>query len=350
LDWSFDLLNEQERLVLYRLTALHRTFPRKAAEIVCAGGGVKESDILELLGRLVDTSWIGMEYERGEAPYLMLQTTWEFIRSKLGEHLEHQQVKCGWVILLAQHTDLEQKRSDREMWSALLDGEHRVVRSSLEIAYDRRAIEEGSFLAGAAAALTSTTGRLGFIGGVAADPTSRIERFAAGFKAGARHVDSAAVVESHYLTRAPDRAGFWDRSRLRDIAYEMYQREIDVTMHAAGRAGLGLSEAALNGSEATGQHKWGIGVDLDLYYEVPERETNHVLTSVRFQIPTPIHRALKEAVAAERAELPRFDLASKGVVLSTSGGHLDGILDEINRLRQQIIEGSIEVPRFSAAS
>ncbi len=349
LDWSYDLLNEQERLVLYRLTALHRTFPRKAAEIVCAGEGVEESDILDLLGRLVDTSWIGMEHERGEAPYLMLQTTWEFIRSKLGEHLEHHQVKCGWVILLAQHTDLAQKRSDREMWSALLDGDHRVVRRSLEIAYDRRAIEEGSFLAGAAAALTSTTGRLGFIGGVAADPTSRIERFAAGFKAGVRHVDSDAVVESHYLTRAPDRAGFWDRAQLRDIAYEMYQREIDVTMHAAGRAGFGLSEAAFNGSEVTGQQKWGIGVDLDLYYEVPEHESKHVLTSVRFQIPTSIHRALKEAVAAEETDLPKFDLASNGVKLSTSGGHLDDIIDELLALRQQLIEASIEIPTVSTA-
>ena len=137
---------------------------------------------------------------------------------------------------------------------------------------------------------------------------------------------------------------------MRDVATELYQRGVDVAMHAAGLAGSGCSEAALNTSETTGQHKWCIGVDFDWYYDVPESESRHVLTSVRFQIPTSVYRALKEAVAAERTDLPRFDLASNGIVLSTSGGHLDDILEEIGALRQQIIQGSIEMPTVSTAS
>jgi predicted ATPase len=344
LDWSFDLLNEQERLVLHRLTVFLLAFPLRAAEVVCAGEGLEESDILDLLGRLVDTSWIVMENMPGEAPYRMLETVRRFVYSKADDAWGHKLEKCGWVVMLAQRTDLGLKRSDREMWSALLDGDYHTARRALDIAYDKREIVEGAFLAGAAAALRSTTGRLGFIGGVEGAEGPNIELFLYGFEAGAHHVDPGAIVETRYLTQAPDWSGFWDRARMRDVATELYQRGVEVVMHAAGLAGSGLSEAALKTSDTTGQHKWCIGVDVDWYYDVPESESEHVLTSMRFQIPTAVFRALKEAVATEQTDLPRFDLASNGVVLSTSGGHLDDIIDEIGALRQQIIEGSIEMP------
>jgi predicted ATPase/DNA-binding winged helix-turn-helix (wHTH) protein len=350
LDWSFELLDEQERLLLDRVRVFHLDFPRKAAEVICAGEGVEESEILDLLGRLVDTSWIAMESVEGEARYLMLPIVREFLYGKQKSDKEGKQEwlveRPGWVVWLAQRTDLGLKGSDREMWSVLLDGDHRTARRALDIAYDQIAIEEGAFLAGAAAALTSTTGRLGFIGGV---QDAQIERFLHGFETGAHHVDPGAIVEIRYLYQAPDYTGFWDRARMRDVATELYQRGVDVAMHAAGTAGDGMSAAALQTSETTGQHKWCIGVDFDWYYDVTESESKHVLTSVRLQIPTSVYRALKEAVAAEQTDLPRFDLASNGVVLSMSGGHLDDIIDELLALRQQIIEGSIEMPTVSKA-
>ena len=38
------------------------------------------------------------------------------------------------------------------------------------------------------------------------------------------------------------------------------------------------------------------------------------------------------------------DLSTEGVGLSTSGGYIDDIQDEIDDYRQQIIDGDIEVP------
>ncbi len=47
LDWSYNLLSEQERILLRRLSAFLGGFTLEAAEEVCAGEGVDEGDILE---------------------------------------------------------------------------------------------------------------------------------------------------------------------------------------------------------------------------------------------------------------------------------------------------------------
>ena len=60
------------------------------------------------------------------------------------------------------------------------------------------AVEQGSFLVGAAAALKSKTGQVGFVGGV---DTPLIEKFEAGYVAGAKEVDPDIQVDTTYLTQ-----------------------------------------------------------------------------------------------------------------------------------------------------
>ncbi len=64
----------------------------------------------------------------------------------------------------------------------------------------------------------------------------------------------------------------------------MYQRGADVVMHAAGQAGMGVFAAADEQSSALGRHLWGIGADSDQWYDVPEAQRAHVLTSVIKQV------------------------------------------------------------------
>ena len=75
------------------------------------------------------------------------------------------------------------------------------------------AANEGSYLAGAAAALESTTGTIGFIGGVDMDV---IWQFQAGFEAGAREVDPDVRILDTYLAEPPRlRRGLPQRRRWR---------------------------------------------------------------------------------------------------------------------------------------
>jgi basic membrane protein A len=85
--------------------------------------------------------------------------------------------------------------------------------------------QQGSYLVGAAAALKSKTGNIGFIGGV---NTDLIKKFEAGYSAGAKAVNPAIKVQVKYLTQPPDFSGFGDPAKGKTAAEGMYQQGADV--------------------------------------------------------------------------------------------------------------------------
>ncbi|MFT4597636.1 MAG: basic membrane protein A, partial [Paracrocinitomix sp.] len=121
--------------------------------------------------------------------------------------------------------------------------------------------EQGSFLVGAAAALKSESGKLGFIGGVCC--FGLIEKFEAGFRQGALAVNPDIEIVAQYITDAPDFDGFNQPDQAKVIATTMYEDGADIIYHAAGGAGNGMFAAAKEYSEDNGTKVWGIGVDSD---------------------------------------------------------------------------------------
>src|SRR5262245_47533301 len=100
---------------------------------------------------------------------------------------------------------------------------------------------EGSFLVGAAAALKSRGGRIGFLGGM---DIPGIHRFQAGYEAGARAVDPGIELRSTYLTPYHDYSGFSSPTYAFHVAMDIYQWGADVIYHAAGSSGRGVFQAA----------------------------------------------------------------------------------------------------------
>ena len=135
--------------------------------------------------------------------------------------------------------------------------------------------EEGSFLVGAAAALKSQTGTIGFIGGVEND---LIKKFDAGYTAGATAVNPDIEILVNYITQPPDFGGFNDPARGKEIAASQYEAGADVIYSAAGGSGLGAFEAAVDAG-APGE-VWAIGVDSDQYNLVSEELQPYILTSM----------------------------------------------------------------------
>jgi basic membrane protein A len=202
---------------------------------------------------------------------------------------------------------------------------------------------EGSYLVGVAAALTSETGKIGFIGGVEQD---LIKKFEAGFVAGATAANPDIEIESEYITPDGDFTGFTSPDRAREIANSMYQGGADVIYHAAGLSGDGMFAAAREYSEANDTKVWGIGVDSDQYLTAGPDLQEYVLTSMLKRVDTAVY----ESVAAfldgtlEAGELT-FDLASDGVGYSTSGDFLaEDVIAEMETAREGIASGDIEVP------
>ena len=203
---------------------------------------------------------------------------------------------------------------------------------------------EGSFLVGAAAALKSETGKIGFIGGVA-NVGGLIERFEAGFNAGAQAVNPDIEIIGSYITEAPDFDGFNAPDRAKEIALAMYEDGADIVYHAAGGSGAGLFQAALEQSEATGSKVWAIGVDSDQYHTADAGVRDYILTSMLKRVDVSIFEMIKSVVDGTMQPGPTtYDLSVDGVGYSTSGGFVDDIVGELDALKAQIVAGEITVP------
>ena len=93
-DWSHDLLFDDERRLFARLAVFTGGCGLEAVESVCADAALDRADILDLLGRLVDKSLVVAEFdESGEVRYSQLQTLWEYGRERLAESGEADAVR-----------------------------------------------------------------------------------------------------------------------------------------------------------------------------------------------------------------------------------------------------------------
>ncbi len=202
--------------------------------------------------------------------------------------------------------------------------------------------EQGSFLVGAAAALKSETGKLGFIGGVNME---LIQKFEAGFVAGATAVNPDIEIAVQYLTEPPDFDGFNDPAAGKVVGQSMFEGGADVVYHAAGGSGSGLFTAAKEYSEANDTKVWAIGVDSDQYLSAGEDVQEYILTSMLKRVDVAVSNTIEAHVDGSFAAGTQvFDLSVDGVGYSTSGGNVDDIADQLDEFKQKIIDGEITVP------
>ena len=82
-DWSYNLMSPEERVLFQRLAAFRGGFTLEAAEAVCTGGLVGEYDVLDLLGHLVDKSMVVRDEITGR--FHMLETLRQYALRRLTE-------------------------------------------------------------------------------------------------------------------------------------------------------------------------------------------------------------------------------------------------------------------------
>ena len=81
MDWSYELLSQQERALLGRLSAFAGGFSLDAVAKVCLGGD--ETQALELVGRLVESSLVVAGQRHGGTRYRLLETIREYAAERL---------------------------------------------------------------------------------------------------------------------------------------------------------------------------------------------------------------------------------------------------------------------------
>ncbi|MCX4685953.1 BMP family ABC transporter substrate-binding protein [Kitasatospora purpeofusca] len=197
--------------------------------------------------------------------------------------------------------------------------------------------QEGSYLAGVAAALKTKTKHVGFIGGV---QTELIKKFEAGYRAGVKSVDPNIPVEVTYLTTPPDFSGFAAPDKGKEAAQGQLDKKADVVYTAAGSSGNGAIEAA------AGAGALAIGVDSDQAAQPAlAKYKNSIMTSMVKNVDKAVFAYIESAKKNQIfTGVKNFDLKADGVSLATTGGKIDDIKSKLDEAATGIKNGAIVVP------
>ena len=199
---------------------------------------------------------------------------------------------------------------------------------------------ENSYLAGMAAALTTETDKVGFIGGIEGPI---IDRFQTGFTEGVAAVDDSIEVDIQYAN------SFSDTAAGQQIAAAMYSNGADVIFHASGAVGNGVFQEARNRMEdGSDIDLWVIGVDQDQEAEGEWADGNVTLASTIKKVGQAIKLSANEAKDGnfKGGENISYGFAEDGIDF-TRGFIEDEAWEQIEEAREQITNGELEVKEFT---
>jgi basic membrane protein A len=195
---------------------------------------------------------------------------------------------------------------------------------------------EGAYVIGAIAALTSKTGKIGFVGGM---DIPLIRRFEMGYEAGAKKVNSGIAVIANYVGVTSEA---WNNPpKGKELAVSQYEGGADVIFAAAGASGLGVFDAAED------KKKFAIGVDSNQDWTKP----GLILTSMLKRVDEAVYATIEEAKAGKfTGGVKWFGLANKGVDYSFDQYNAKILTEPVRKradeLKAEIIAGKIVVPDY----
>jgi len=153
IDWSHELLGEEERRLFARLAAFAGGWTLEAAEEVCNPGRELRIDTLDGLASLADNSLIHpLQAQDGESRFAMLQVMREFAGEKLDVGPDGNEVRrrhARHVLSLVEAAEPQLVRSDVRRWQLRLRVEQENLREALRWAIEHGEAEIGLRTAGA---------------------------------------------------------------------------------------------------------------------------------------------------------------------------------------------------------
>lgn len=202
---------------------------------------------------------------------------------------------------------------------------------------------ESGFLAGVAAALSSKTGKLGFIGGM---EIPAVQRFGWGYVAGMKYANAkygtnAEIADYIY------QGSFNDVAAGQTLAAGMYDKGIDIIFAAAGGVGLGVFNEAKQRAEQ-GQAVYVVGVDGDQYGQgIISSGKSVTLTSAMKRVDVAAYDYIDAKLKGTfpGGEIITLTLADGAVDLPAENPNLsEDTLSKVSEAKQAILDGTVVVP------
>jgi basic membrane protein A len=193
--------------------------------------------------------------------------------------------------------------------------------------------EEGSFLVGVIAGLTTKTNKVGFIGGMT---SPLIKKFEVGYVAGVKAVNPKATISIAYAE------SFADAVKGRSLAQSMYNNGVDIIYHAAGGTGKGLFDEVK--TREKGKY-WAIGVDRDQSNLAPD----HTLTSMVKRVDVAVYNVTKELKDGKLKPGEHVVMGLKEGGISLADKHVSPDVEKkVEEYKQKIISGELKIPSTDA--
>jgi basic membrane protein A len=195
---------------------------------------------------------------------------------------------------------------------------------------------EGAFLVGAIAAMTSKSGKIGFVGGM---DIPLIRRFQTAYEAGAKKINPRIAVLANYVGITSEA---WNNPpKGKELAVSQYDSGADIVFAAAGASGLGVFDAAEE------KKKFAIGVDSNQDWTKP----GLILTSMLKRVDQAVYSTIEESKSgAFVAGVKRFGLANKGIDYSVDRYNekilTESVRKRADELKADIIAGKVDVPDY----
>jgi basic membrane protein A len=165
------------------------------------------------------------------------------------------------------------------------------------------------------------------IGSVGGQKQPPVDRFIAGYQAGAKAADPGITTLNGYSE------DFSDQAKCKQVALNQIEQGAGVIFQVAGGCGLGTLDAAKE------KGVWGIGVDADQSFLGP-----HILTSAVKRVDTAVFLAIKSVVDGKfKAGNMIFGLKENGVGIGKISPKVtQSEVAKVNQIRADIISGKIK--------
>jgi basic membrane protein A and related proteins len=165
------------------------------------------------------------------------------------------------------------------------------------------------------------------IGSVGGQKQPPVDRFIAGYQAGAKAADPGIKTLNGYSQ------DFSDQAKCKQVALNQIEQGAGVIFQVAGGCGLGALDAAKE------KGVWGIGVDADQSFLGP-----HILTSAVKRVDTAVYDAIKLVVDGKfKGGNIVFGLKDNGVGIGKISPKVpQSEVAKINQVRADIISGKIK--------
>ena len=221
--WSYDLLTDPEREVFVRLSVFPADFSLEAAEMVVSDDVVEESEILDLLTRLVEKSLVTIVMSDETYRYRLLETLREYALARIEERGEVDLWSgrlLEWVMARVEYVEASLRRPAQDAALQSIDADVATFRAAMSCAYTR-----GDHLAALRIAAVAPIALMGERRQIIADLLVRVGSAADGWVAGVAYSalgnlaydqgdwlvasEAGAIARQHFVAVGSDRDAGW---------------------------------------------------------------------------------------------------------------------------------------------